>query len=70
MAKELIMLNVEGMSCMHCVNSIKKALGELNGVGSVDVDLNGKKVRVEHDPELVSEEIIKGVIEDQGYEVK
>lgn len=70
MAMEYATLSVEGMSCDHCVNSIKKAVGDLNGVNKVDVDLKGKKVIVEFDKERVSIDIIKDVIEDQGYDVK
>jgi len=43
MAKETITLIVDGMSCSHCENRVKKALGALNGVGSVAVDLKSKK---------------------------
>ena len=70
MANEMASINVEGMSCQHCVSSIKKAVGKLHGVSSVDVDLAVKKVRVEYNPELVTMDVIKGVIEDQGYDVK
>lgn len=70
MSSEVKTLNVEGMSCSHCENSVKKAVGELNGVKSVDVDLKGKKVTIEFEPEKVSVETIKGTIEDQGYDVR
>lgn len=70
MSNEVKTLNVEGMSCSHCENSVKKAVGALNGVGSVAVDLKGKKVTVEFDPEKVNVDAIKDAIEDQGYDVK
>lgn len=70
MTKEIVTLNVEGMSCSHCVNSIKKSVGALRGVMDVTVDLNGKKVTVGFDPVLVKPEVIKETIEDQGYEIK
>jgi copper chaperone len=70
MSNEVINLTVEGMSCNHCVNSIKTSVGALNGIQKVDVDLAGKKVTVEYDPEKVQVQIIKGTIEDQGYDVK
>jgi copper chaperone len=69
MSSEVKTLNVEGMSCSHCENSVKKAVGELNGVKSVDVDLKGKKVTIEFDAEKVNVETIKDAIEDQGYDV-
>ncbi|HEX3029291.1 MAG TPA: copper chaperone CopZ [Clostridia bacterium] len=70
MASEVKTLNVEGMSCSHCENSVKKAVGELNGVFSVAVDLKGKRVTIEFDPDKVSVDTIKDTIEDQGYDVK
>jgi copper chaperone len=70
MPKVSTVFDVEGMSCNHCVNSIKKAVGELDGVGTVDVDLTTKKVRVDYNDSLVNDEKIKAVIEDQGYDVK
>lgn len=70
MSMEIRTLTVEGMSCSHCENAIKKSVGELNGVNNVTVDLKEKKVMVEFDTERVSIEIIRDTIEDQGYEVK
>lgn len=70
MAIETKSLNVEGMSCSHCENAVKKNVGALNGVSSVAVDLQNKKVMVDFDPEKVSIETIKDTIEDQGYTVK
>jgi len=70
MSKETKVFNVEGMSCSHCENTIKKAVGALNGVENVMVDLAMKKVSVEYDPDKVELDIIRGTIEDQGYDVK
>ncbi len=64
-----ISLNVKGMSCNHCVNSIEGALGNINGVGSVQVDLAGNQVTVSYDEASVSVEKLKETIEDQGYDV-
>lgn len=64
-----IILNVEGMSCSHCVNAITKAVGALDGVSNVDIDLNGKTVSVSYDSNKVSLDTIKSTIEDEGYDV-
>lgn len=63
-------IQVEGMSCQHCVNGIKKAVGELKGVNMVEVDLPGKKVTVELDPQIITLDTIKEAIADQGYDVQ
>ena len=70
MANEIKTLKVEGMSCSHCENAVKKAVGALNGVESVNIDLINKKVLVDFNPEKVSIETIKDTIVDQGYEIK
>lgn len=64
-----ITLNVEGMSCSHCVNAVKNAVTALSGVSEVEVDLEGKTVTVGYDAEQVSLESIKEAIEDEGYDV-
>jgi copper chaperone len=59
---------VEGMSCGHCVNHVKEALSELNGVTSVDVNLATKTAVLEASVD-VNDEAIKAAIDDAGYEV-
>lgn len=63
-------LKVEGMSCSHCVNTVTKAVGGLEGVSNVEVDLDAKTVTVEYDDDKVSLDNIKEAIEDEGYDVK
>ena len=67
---EKIILNVEGMSCSHCENAVKKAVGALKGVREVVVSLENKTVIVVYRPSELSVEEIKNAIEDQGYDVK
>ncbi|WP_339227422.1 copper chaperone CopZ [Oceanobacillus sp. FSL K6-2867] len=62
-------LNVQGMSCGHCVNSIEGSVGKLNGVEMVKVYLQDEKVDVTFDPEKVELKDITEVIEEQGYDV-
>lgn len=64
--KKIIM--IEGMSCEHCVNHVKEALAELNGVSSVDVNLTSRKAVLEAS-EDINDEAIKAAIDDAGYEV-
>jgi len=64
-----VTLNVEGMSCAHCVNSIEGTVGEMSGVESVKVHLADGKVDVTFDSNEVSLKEITNGIEDQGYDV-
>lgn len=59
---------IEGMSCGHCVNHVKEALGEFNGVTSVNVSLDDKIAVLEGAVD-VNDEDIKAAIDDVGYEV-
>jgi copper chaperone len=61
---------VKGMSCERCVNSIQNAISELEGVMTVAVDLEEKRVVVGYNAGVVSKQTIKETIEDQGYEVE
>ena len=66
---EKITLNVEGMSCGHCVQAVTNAVSALPGIGSVAVDLSAGTVTVEHEPGITDEAKIRDEIEDQGYTV-
>ena len=59
-------MNIEGMSCMHCAARVEKALNAL-GV-TAKVDLEGKKATVTLDSP-VSDEALKKAVEDAGYDV-
>ena len=67
---ESVVLNVQGMSCGHCVKAIESNVGELQGINEVKVDLSAAKVTVAFDASQVTIEKIKEVIEEQGYDVK
>jgi copper chaperone len=67
---EKITLNVKGMSCGHCVNSIEGSVGELTGVTNVKVNLDSGTVSVEFNTNEVTLDKIKETIDDQGYDVQ
>lgn len=67
---EKVTLNVQGMSCDHCVKAVEGSVGALNGINAVKVNLKAATVNVEFDPEKVSLDQIKETIDDQGYDVK
>ena len=59
-------ISIEGMSCEHCVAHVKEALEGIDGVSTVEVNLEGKYAAVETD---VNDEILKEAIEEEGYDV-
>jgi copper chaperone len=70
MKNEKLVLNVKGMSCQHCVNSIKKAVGGIKGIEDVEVDLEKNTVTISYDPDTVNIKDVTEAIEDEGYEVE
>lgn len=63
-----VTLEVQGMSCGHCVKSIENSVGAIAGVEKVNVELSTGKVDVEFNHE-VDVQTITDTIEDQGYTV-
>ena len=43
----MIEFRVDDMSCGHCVAAITKAVKQVDAQGKVDIDLAGKRVRIE-----------------------
>ncbi|MEU8251321.1 heavy metal-associated domain-containing protein [Nonomuraea sp. NPDC048916] len=59
---------VEGMTCGHCVSSVKEEVGEVEGVTSVEVDLAGGLLTVGGDGP-VDPAKITAAVEKAGYKV-
>ncbi len=63
-----MVLEIEGMSCEHCVKRVKEAIEKIDGVISVSVDLKEGKANVQG--EVIDMQILKQAVEDAGYDVK
>ncbi|MFZ4875513.1 heavy-metal-associated domain-containing protein [Janthinobacterium sp. Mn2066] len=59
-------LQVENMSCGHCVGSVTKAVQGIDPAAQVQIDLASKSVKVESSGALDS---IKAAIVEAGYPV-
>ncbi|MEV4111506.1 copper ion binding protein [Nonomuraea sp. NPDC049695] len=59
---------VKGMTCGHCVSSVKEEVGEVAGITSVEVDLASGLLTVESDSPVDTATIVAAV-EEAGYEV-
>ena len=66
---ENLIIKVMGMSCDHCVQTIKKAVGDISGVQQVKVDLDKKEVRVDIDGNQTNLKAITSKIVEVGFEV-
>ncbi len=65
-AKEVI-IPIEGMTCASCVARIEKAVGKLDGVEKVSVNLATEKADIRYDPARIRLSAIKKSITDIGY---
>ncbi|WP_433226142.1 heavy-metal-associated domain-containing protein [Microtetraspora malaysiensis] len=59
---------VTGMTCGHCVSSVKEEVGEVAGVTGVEVDLATGLVTVDSEGS-VDAAAIAAAVEEAGYEV-
>ncbi len=64
---EPITLQVEGMSCGHCVRAVTNAIQALDHASKVTVDLAAKRVVAETN--LPRADVVRAV-EEEGFNVK
>ena len=62
-------IKVMGMSCDHCVQTITKAVEGINGIASVQVDLEKKQVTVGFEENQTDLKTISVKIVEAGFEV-
>jgi len=56
------------MACIHCKARVENAIKALDGVVSVEADLNAKNVTVSFDSSKLSDADFQQAVEDAGYE--
>ena len=62
-------ISVPEISCAACKAAIEGAIGPLDGVRTVVVDIAGKRVIVDFDDAVIGHDALVAAIEDQGYAV-
>jgi copper chaperone len=58
---------VNGMTCGHCVLSVREEVGEVDGVEAVDVDLESGRMIVSGAG--LDDAAVRAAVEEAGYEV-
>ena len=58
-------LNVEGMSCAHCVNAVQTALRNTPGVKTAAVEMGSADV--DYDESAVSPRQLADAVAEEGY---
>lgn len=66
---ETTVIPVKGMTCMGCVSSVKRVLGNISGVSQAEVSLEKAQATVSYDAGKTSLQAIKAAITDAGYDV-
>ena len=66
---ETIQLNIRGMTCNGCVNSVRNVLQKTPGVAGVEVSLEQNRATVTYNPAQASLAQLKAAVEDAGYDV-
>ncbi|XP_043751841.1 copper-transporting ATPase 1 isoform X2 [Cervus elaphus] len=61
-------INIDGMTCNSCVQSIEGVISKKAGVKSIQVSLANGKGTVEYDPLLTSPETLREAIENMGFD--
>ena len=69
MMEQEITLTAPDISFGHCVATVQKAVGGLEGVSFVQADLDTKQVVVRFNPEQVSQGQIEDAMDEEGYPV-
>lgn len=64
---ETVTYTVPGIHCEHCEAAIKQEVGAVEGVLSVDVDLERKRVSVAG--ERLDDARLRAAIDEAGYDV-
>jgi copper chaperone len=58
---------VQGMTCEHCVLSVREEVSEVAGVSGVDVDLSSGRLTVTG--RAVDDQAVRAAVVEAGYEV-
>ena len=58
---------VQGMTCDHCVLSVREEVSEVGGVSAVDVELASGRLTVTGP--RVSDDAVRAAVAEAGYEV-
>lgn len=64
---ETIEVDVQGLTCAFCVDSLQRQLKKLPHIEQVDVSLKNKKVRIVSSEEHIDFDQIREIVIDSGF---
>ena len=62
-----IILNIDGMHCAACSATVERAVGKIEGVDSVSVNLNGANALVVFDENKTSADAVITAVNNAGF---
>ena len=62
-----VLIPVQGMSCVVCAASVKKALQSIDGVQEAEISLERREARVRYGEDKVTPERLVAAINELGY---
>jgi copper chaperone len=62
-----ISMKIDGMSCQHCVMSVKKAVDAVHGINSSEVSVGSAKIS--YDDIKTDRDAFVKAVQDAGYKV-
>ena len=65
-----ITLEVNGMTCDHCVQTIEGTLNKIIGLNLIEINLDKSQVKIEFDESQTNVQILSEEIVALGFEVK
>ena len=63
-------INIDGMACSGCANTVQEALNNIDGVSDTEVDLENESASVTYNADTVSISDFKQAVEGAGYDFK
>jgi copper chaperone len=66
---ETIKLAISGMTCGHCVSSVRSALASVPGVQVDDVRIGSAQVHLDGSATSASTDAVFAAVQDAGYDV-
>ncbi|MBK5221455.1 MAG: heavy-metal-associated domain-containing protein [Acidimicrobiia bacterium] len=61
-------VNVQGMTCEHCVNAVRSEVARIAGVTDVQVDLDSGAVTISSEG-MLDDTAVRAAVDEAGYEL-
>ena len=67
MSRQSMVVQIDGMTCEHCVRAVTSALRAIEGVSDVEVSLAEKSATIHYDADSPDIGQMRTALEQEGY---